>query len=100
MAHFTIRHLDDHISEKFLESKGFILVHHVTHSCWIRGGIITLYLRTGDVVSTEDMLMEKIASQSFNEGRKRGKQDAVEELNRRLTELVFPPVKDIDQSYN
>lgn len=100
MAHFATRHLYDDISEKYLESKGWVLVSDCKYSKWTLNGVFTLLLRQDDVVATDNQLLVAVASQSFSEGRQRGKQDAVEIINQKLSEIVFPQVKNVDQSYS
>ena len=91
MAHVSEKRLLDEASNQFLESRGFhCQAHCSSYSLWTMGGACVLRIDVTKTVRTETEIYLLLAQQYYDEGRERGKQDALEIIHRRLNEWVFP----------
>lgn len=90
MAHYTEVHLKDIWSEQFLTARGWHLHAHCgTTSAWLHRQCL-VYFDVNTIVRDDATLYRLLFDQAYDQGRGRGKQDALEIINQNLTNLVFP----------
>jgi hypothetical protein len=98
MAYLTERHLKCKKTEKFLESKGFILQKDCVYSKWTTFRFM-LNLNIDDIILSDDDLYAKIAETSYYSGVMAGKKDALDDIHRSFNNIVFPPTHHKEPTY-
>jgi len=102
MAYYTEVHLNDAESETFLISRGWHIHQHCgTASAWMHRQCL-VYFDVNTIVRDDATLYRLLFDQAYDQGRGRGKQDALEIINQNLINLVFPrkePTKEPTVSY-